>query len=524
MQEYIILIREPEWDSSAATEAEWAAAMQEHGAFMQAVAAAGAQLLGGDALERAALGTLGELLGTVESTERIVAAAMALRATRIDQLRLWSEAMAAFEGGAGAGVERDSGPGGEPHGWTAAVRGRRELVFELACALRIPEGTADRLFDESRRLVQLLPATHTALREGEISYRHAQAMCEQTATLPDDACAAFEEALLPFAKTLTVATFTRAARKKRESLHPESIEQRHIAAVDDRRVWVDPQPDGMAFLGAHLSAEIALAAYGRLTDIAAGQNAPDDHRTLAQKRADVFGDLLIDGDTCAGGPAGGDAEVLSGAGSDAASGTGAASSTGHGSGSEAASGTGHGIRAKVLVTVPVLTLLGASDRPADLEGYGPIDPETARRLTADAPSFTRVLTDPVTSAILDFDRTKYVVPADLRLVLRVRDETCRAPGCNRLAVHSDVDHSIDWASGGTTCMGNLAHLCEPHHNVKHHTRVTLRNLRDGRLEWTTPAGRVYVTYPANTVGLPQPGGAPAGSREGPGDAFGPSPF
>ena len=51
MQEYIILIREPEWDSSAATEAEWATAMQEHGAFVQAVLAAGAQVLGGDALE-----------------------------------------------------------------------------------------------------------------------------------------------------------------------------------------------------------------------------------------------------------------------------------------------------------------------------------------------------------------------------------------------------------------------------------------------------------------------------------------
>jgi hypothetical protein len=50
-QEYIILIREPEWDSSQVTEEQWAAAMQQHGAFAQAVAAAGAQILGGDALE-----------------------------------------------------------------------------------------------------------------------------------------------------------------------------------------------------------------------------------------------------------------------------------------------------------------------------------------------------------------------------------------------------------------------------------------------------------------------------------------
>ncbi len=50
-KEYIILIREPEWNSSEVTEEQWTEAMQQHGAFMQAVAAAGAQLLGGDALE-----------------------------------------------------------------------------------------------------------------------------------------------------------------------------------------------------------------------------------------------------------------------------------------------------------------------------------------------------------------------------------------------------------------------------------------------------------------------------------------
>lgn len=127
-----------------------------------------------------------------------------------------------------------------------------------------------------------------------------------------------------------------------------------------------------------------------------------------------------------------------------------------------------------------------------------------------------MLTDPVTSAILDFDRSKYVVPADLRLVLRVRDEVCRAPGCNKPAVHCDVDHSRDWALGGTTCVGNLSHLCEAHHNLKHHTRVRLRNLGDGRIEWTTKAGRIYVTYPANTVGGVT---GPGQGASGPGGRF-----
>jgi hypothetical protein len=457
----------------------------------QVVEGAEQGVIEGDALALAMLATFDDLLSTVESSERIIGASMALRAARIDQLRLWSEAMSATaEASVGSGSDGSSSVGtasvgAEPHGWTAAVRGRRELVFEVACALRIPERTAERLIWESSRIVHVLPKTNTALRDGEISYRHAQVMIDQTSTLPDEASADFEHELLPFAKTLTVAKFAAVARKKRESLHPESITERHTAAVEERRVWVDPQEDGMAFLGAQLSAEVALAAYDRLTEIAMAQKSPDDARTLAQKRADAMSDLLIDGDTCA---------------------------------AAADEGTGHGVRAKVLVTVPVLTLLGRSETPANLEGYGPVDPEMARQLAADAPSFARVLTDPVTSAILDFDRTKYAVPADLRMVLRVRDETCRAPGCNRAAARCDVDHSVDWANGGTTCAGNLSHLCEFHHNLKHHTRVRLRNLGDGRIEWKTPSGRTYITHPANTVGSP-PGEAPPGEA----DRAGPDP-
>ena len=469
------------------------------------------EALEGEALAIALLGTFDDLLSTVESTERIIGASMALRAAQIDQLRLWSEAMTATaEGSDGASSAGTSSAGTSssgasststgPHGWTAAVRGRRELVFELACALRIPERTAERLIWESSRIVHDLPETNTALRDGEISYRHAQVMIDQTDTLPDGASADFERDLLPFAKTLTVAKFAAVARKKRESLHPESITERHTAAVEERRVWVDPQQDGMAFLGAQLSAEVALAAYDRLTEIAMAQKSPDDARTLAQKRADAMSDLLLDGDTCAAADEGAAGEGAAGEG---AAGEGAAGQRAVGE------GTGHGVRAKVLVTVPVLTLLGRAETPANLEGYGPIDPETARQLAADAPRFARVLTDPVTSAILDFDRTKYAVPADLRMVLRVRDETCRAPGCNRAAARCDVDHSVDWANGGTTCAGNLSHLCEFHHNLKHHTRVRLRNLGDGRIEWKTPSGRTYVTHPANTVGSP-PGEAPSG--------------
>jgi hypothetical protein len=50
-EEYIVFIVEPEWDPSKLTEAQWNGAMEAHGAFAKAVEAAGAQLMGGDALQ-----------------------------------------------------------------------------------------------------------------------------------------------------------------------------------------------------------------------------------------------------------------------------------------------------------------------------------------------------------------------------------------------------------------------------------------------------------------------------------------
>ena len=56
------------------------------------------------------------------------------------------------------------------------------------------------------------------------------------------------------------------------------------------------------------------------------------------------------------------------------------------------------VQPRINVTVPVLTLLGLDDEPADLEGYGPIDADTARRLAAHAPSMRRILVHPETGA------------------------------------------------------------------------------------------------------------------------------
>ena len=140
---------------------------------------------------------------------------------------------------------------------------------------------------------------------------------------------------------------------------------------------------------------------------------------------------------------------------------------------------------------------------AELAGYGPIPVSVAERIAATAPSWSRVLTHPLTGTVLDHDRATYAVPADLKRRLRARDGTCRFPGCRRRAQACGLDHTTDWADGGGTSAGNLAHLCRAHHLLKDRDgplgRWQIRHRdqqhQEGVLEWTSPAGRVHVTYP-----------------------------
>jgi hypothetical protein len=147
------------------------------------------------------------------------------------------------------------------------------------------------------------------------------------------------------------------------------------------------------------------------------------------------------------------------------------------------------------VLVPMMTLLGLADEPATLDGYGPIDADTARRLAAHAPSFHRILTHPVMGTVLDVDRTVYRPPADLTRWLRLRDGTCRFSGCGRAAKNCDIDHTRDWGKGGRTAADNLAHLSRRHHTLKHHSRWTVEPGAGGILTWTSPTGHVSTSDP-----------------------------
>jgi hypothetical protein len=341
----------------------------------------------------------------------------------------------------------------------------REFRAEIATALRISERAAETLIDEALVLGRHLPTTQEALAEGRITPRQARVIVDELGQVDEEDRGDLERRALDAADQSATA-FARTIRRLRETRQPEQAVARHRAARDNRTITCQPGRDGMAWLIAHLPAAEALAIDSRLNDLARGlaRLAPEhDDRTVSQLRADAFADVMLDRD-------------------------------------------GRALRRfgdahpTVVVTVPIGVLTGADDDGAELVGYGPIDAETARELTAEAPVLRRMLTDPRDDTLLALGRTRYRVTDDLRLFLTVRDDRCRFPHCTRRTAATDVDHSRAWDDGGRTDSDNLAHLCRGHHRLKHDSRWRLEATHpDGTMDWVSPSGRRHRTRPARAA-------------------------
>lgn len=336
-----------------------------------------------------------------------------------------------------------------------------EAAQEVAVARRIPKGVASAQITEAEMIVTELPATFHAVSCGDISYRHAQRIASHASSLPPEVRHTYEEEVLPMVKTKTVSQAERKLKDVRERLHPESIRERHIRAVEDRTVYLTGRPDGMVELTAILPAEDGVSAFGRISATAERLKSKEDPRTKPQRMADVLTDLLLNTST--------------------------PDTT--------------GIVPTVLVTVPVRTAAGIGEEPGSLNGYGIISPEVARDLYEKAPSFRRVLVDEDSGEVLNLGRTRYRPTAAQRLAVELKYPTCAGIGCNRRAENCEIDHTEAYNEGpgtGRTDLGNLHPLCKGDHTDKHNTRVRVASI-EGNLVWTLPSGQQVVTEPEQLV-------------------------
>jgi hypothetical protein len=323
---------------------------------------------------------------------------------------------------------------------------------QVGAALRLSPGTAQRRLSIARTLADRLPATLNLLRSGQLTYLHARKLAEAVTPFDDQATAKIEDRVLTRAADQTLSQFAASLRRAVIAADPRRAEQRHEDAIEARRVVFTPQDDGITELWALLPAEGAALIEAVLNSLTSGQT---DTRSADQRRADALIDVFT--------------RVLSDPNLPEA----------------------HGQRPAVSVTVPLSTLLGCDEQPAELDGYGPITAALARRIATDPTgTWRRLLTDH-TGQLLEYGRRTYRPPANLTAHIIARDHTCTFPSCRRPAKLCDLDHREPFSQGGQTTRNNVTALCRRHHNAKHHASWRITRGQDGTRQWTSPTGHRY---------------------------------
>ncbi len=306
-----------------------------------------------------------------------------------------------------AGMLADPLTPDDPHDALGALE-RGWVREEVACALRLPAGSAQARLVVAHDLVHRLPATLRKLEDGAISLRHAETLAEAVAGLDQSAAAAIEAAVLDKAAEQTLPAFRRSVARAVATADARRAAERREHGMARRRVSVRPVGDGMAELWALLPAEGAATIIAAVTALAA-ETARGDERTAEQRRADALVDL---------GVAALHDPLLPKA---------------------------QGLRPCIQVTVALSTLLGCDEQPGELTGYGPIPAAVARRIAADPTgTWRRLVTDPLSGRLLDYARSVYRPPADLADFVIARDQTCTFPGCALPAHRCDLDHEAPY--------------------------------------------------------------------------------
>ncbi|WP_198398005.1 HNH endonuclease signature motif containing protein [Brevibacterium antiquum] len=147
-----------------------------------------------------------------------------------------------------------------------------------------------------------------------------------------------------------------------------------------------------------------------------------------------------------------------------------------------------GSQAKMITTVPFLTLAGSSELPGTFSDGSPIPADTARRVARHLKSWTRILTDPASGTPVDAKATTYQIPENVRQTLIAKWQTCTIPGCTRRAESTEIDHIVPFdhdhpTEGGLTRFGNLHPLCKLHHQAKTDRKYSVRMNRAGFLQY-----------------------------------------
>lgn len=377
-------------------------------------------------------------------------------------------------------------------------------IMAVAVALRMSTDQAERLIRDGHAAVQRLPSTLQRLCAGEMPAAWFMRLLRSTRQLPAAACALVDERIAAWdLESIPVARFRRELRlliawvsarvDPSETASPESMRSVDLADVDPctgtaRLEVTGPIPEILSL--AHRLDESARALQrAQRHALERGSEVPFDIDGAASERAQPLSLRALryalltrtvfetDG-----------VEVPSS-------------------------------RFRLNVTVPMLTLLGASDAPGVVEGEHPLPAEMARALAAGESIWYRILTDPATGIHLPTTADSYRPSAQMQEHLRLRHPVCAAPGCTRSTTRAaEVDHIEEFdhddpSAGGLTELENLHLLCWRHHQLKTARRIDPIRARE-RIQPRDPSPD-RRSAPGSPSGTSAPPGLPDSSPGSP---------
>jgi hypothetical protein len=339
-------------------------------------------------------------------------------------------------------------------GVPAAKRGKG-LASEIALARRDSPNRGGRHLGFARALVYEMPHTLAALKAGLLSEWRATLIVRESACLDVedrralDARMCAEQAALEGKGDKRIEADAKAIAYE---LDPQAIVERAVQAPNQRSVWIRPAPDTMTYVTALLPMAQGVSVYASLKRAA---DTCADGRGCGQ----VMTDTLVERVT--GRPA--DVPVP--------------------------------VAVELVITDE--TLLGCSDEPARVPGYGPIPAAVACRLASDAATddrskatVRRLYRHPASGALVAMESRARLFPKGLAQFIAIRDGTCRTPYCDAPIRHTD--HATPAARGAPTSVLNGLGECEACNYAKEAPgwRVHTWCHDDGLLtaEFTTPTG------------------------------------
>lgn len=367
------------------------------------------------------------------------------------------------------------------------------VADEVAAALHIATRTATAKVNAATAILRDWPSLGEAVANGAITVAQAreiyEGVCVLSGQFDEDGLDLSDRAvakLIAIAGSLPPARLRERVARMVASLDPQAAarrRRRNVRDLTDVSIWAEP--DGMACIAARGSSVDAVALHDLISARAKALRAgacPEDERTMGQWRYAAL--LAAFGIAPVGMPV---PTAFSPRSPDAPATDGSVAVI-------------EAPRPQVRVVIHLDTLLGLAQTPGELEGYGPIDPELARELAADA-DWIRWVTDGVGDVLIDEGRRRFP-GARLARFLRARDRRCKHPSCGVRSRHCDADHlPTSYAQGGRTSAMTMAPTCPRHNRHREASGWTLADERPhdplGSPDptWISPLGRRYQSPP-----------------------------